>query len=323
MMVRISNFRKIPILFFTAALLWYPGSTAALEDWFATGLAALRAGQYAEALSAFNKALETNPRHANAYNGRGAVWHQLGAYDRAIADYTRALDINPRYANAYNNRGVARYQQGGCDEAIKDYDQALEINPNYVNALVNRGAAWRKKGEYEQAIADFNAALSIRPTYEACNLLAWTLATCPVDKFRNGRKAVELAENAVAMKTEIRSLSTLAAAYAEADRFDDAIATQKRVIDLLQKEGKKKKLVEHMARLKTFQSGFPLGKKAAVRREIIEKDLSEKPQPQKPVNPEPQTAAVETGAIQTVPSHFPYTVQISSFRNPHTAFRKH
>ena len=53
---------------------------------------------------------------------------------------------------------------------------------------------------------------------------AWTLATCPDDKVRDGRKAVELAEKLCPAEAQVpvEYLDTLAAAYAEAGRFDDA-----------------------------------------------------------------------------------------------------
>jgi len=299
-----------------------PAGVWAAEDWFATGLSSLKAGQYAEALSAFNKALEKDPRHANAYNGRGAVWHKLGAYGRAAADYTQAISLTPRYANAYNNRGVARYQQKKYAQAIEDYDRALAINPNYANALSNRGAAWEKREEYEQAIADFEAALSIRTAYETCNLLAWTLATCPEKKYRNGPKAVALAQKAVSMKKDARSLGTLAAAFAETGKFEDAVEKQKLAIVLLQKAGADKALVEHLARLDAYQSGKTVGEALKASSPIA----SEEKPPAAAAQPPPgkRSGKKTTPAMATPKTvvNYPYTIQISSFRNRQTAYRE-
>ena len=64
------------------------------------------------------------------------------------------------------------------------------------------------------------------------NNLAWLLATCPDDNVRNGRRAVTLAEKAVEL-TERKNatyLDTLAAAYAEARRFDDAVRVQQEAL---------------------------------------------------------------------------------------------
>jgi TPR repeat protein len=66
----------------------------------------------------------------------------------------------------------------------------------------------------------------------ARNDLAWLLATCPDANIRDGARAVVLAEQAVDESPDAAKLDTLAAAYAEVGRFEDAIATQRRVISM-------------------------------------------------------------------------------------------
>src|SRR5437879_3312186 len=46
-----------------------------------------------------------NPRNAIAYNNRGIAYRIKDEDDRAIADYTKAIEIDPKYADAYYNRG--------------------------------------------------------------------------------------------------------------------------------------------------------------------------------------------------------------------------
>src|SRR5438105_13267555 len=60
--------------------------------------------------------------------------------------------------------------------------------------------------------------------------LAWVFATAPDASLRNGTRAVELAERALKLAGGINPIlyRTLAAAYAESSRFDDAIATAER-----------------------------------------------------------------------------------------------
>jgi Flp pilus assembly protein TadD len=59
---------------------------------------------------------------------------------KAISDYTKALEINPRDAEAYYNRGIAYGEKGQYDEAISDYNKALEINP--ISAEAYNNLAW-------------------------------------------------------------------------------------------------------------------------------------------------------------------------------------
>jgi tetratricopeptide (TPR) repeat protein len=78
--------------------------------------------------------VELNPKHAPAYNNRGAVYARMGQYDRAVADYTRAAEIAPGYARAYVHRALAYYQ-------LKDYDKAWDD----VHIAQHLGQGFREK----------------------------------------------------------------------------------------------------------------------------------------------------------------------------------
>jgi membrane associated rhomboid family serine protease len=68
---------------------------------------------------------------------------------------------------------------------------------------------------------------------EAMNALAWWLATAPQSALRDGREAVRWAEKAHQATGGAQTADTLAAAYAEAGRWDDAIALQQQAIAAL------------------------------------------------------------------------------------------
>jgi len=137
------------------------------------GIALLEEGQYDHAIACFNRAIEINPRHADAYNNRGIAYSEgKGQYDQAISDFNKAIEINQKDAWAYNNRGLAYAEgKGQYDKAIFDYNKAIEINPRHAAAYYNRGMAYTKgKGQYDKAIPDFTKFLEINPmSVEAYN----------------------------------------------------------------------------------------------------------------------------------------------------------
>jgi Flp pilus assembly protein TadD len=121
-------------------------------------------GHYDRAIALFSKALEINPRYAEAYNNRAFAYSDIHKFDKAISDYTKAIEIKPMYAAAYNNRGVAYENKGQYDKAISDFSTALEINPRYAEAYNNRGIVYAKgKGQNDKAISDFIKAIEINP----------------------------------------------------------------------------------------------------------------------------------------------------------------
>ena len=74
---------------------------------------------------------------------------------------------------------------------------------------------------------------------EALNNLAWELSTSTNAAVRDGPRAVTLALHACELTKYDKTiyLGTLAAAYAEAGKFDDAIAMAQRACDLAAEKG--------------------------------------------------------------------------------------
>ena len=128
------------------------------------GNAYFEKGQYDQAISAYNKALEINPRFALAYYSRGLAYARMGQYDQAISNYNKALELNPKYAGAYNNRGNAYAIKDQYDQAISNFNKALEINPGLAFAYHNRGAAYFEKGQYDKAWGDVHKAQDLGST---------------------------------------------------------------------------------------------------------------------------------------------------------------
>jgi tetratricopeptide (TPR) repeat protein/cell division septation protein DedD len=263
------------------------GATA---NFFEQGLADLKAGRYRDAADKFTLAIEAVPDDYEALNNRGFARIYLGDYEGAIADCSRSIAINPGSAKAYNNRGFARLFIGEFEPAIADFNLALGINPRYVDAYSNRCLAWTRQGDYEQAVVDcsealhlnprsakalynrgyardrqgnpgdamrdYIQALQVNPAYiEVFNNMAWIMATSPVARLRDGRRAVAYAEKAVGHAPDINFLDTLAAAYAEAGRFDEAVAIENRIISLLAAAHRKDGIARHVQRMSLYEEG--------------------------------------------------------------------
>ena len=91
------------------------------------------------------------------------------------------------------------------------------------------------------------------------NNLAWLLATCPEASVRNGAEAVELARRAVQLSggREPAILGTLAAAYAEAGRFPEAVQTARKALKLATQQNQHATAEAIQAKIPLYEAGTP------------------------------------------------------------------
>jgi len=170
------------------------------------------------------------------------------------------LEIQPEYAEAHYNLALALWQSGEKQAAIKHWQEALRIRPDNVAVCNDLGKAFVNTGKVPEAIKYYQQALKIQPDYaEAGNNLAWLLATLspaeggdPVRAVALAQRACETAENCAAPY-----LDTLAAAYAAAGRFAEAVATAQTAMDLAASAGQRQLAAEIKTRLKLYRSGRP------------------------------------------------------------------
>ena len=129
------------------------------------------------------------------------------------------------------------------------------MQPDYALAHYNLGRGLAQKGQWAEAIAHYQRALIIQPgAVPPQKELAWLLATCPQAALRNGAQALALAREAERLSGGKNPdyLDVLAAAYAEAGQFPQAVEAAGRALALAAAQNNPQ--VEKIrARLKLYQ----------------------------------------------------------------------
>ncbi len=172
------------------------------------------------------------PHYADAHVNLGKILLEQGRLDEAKEHFQAALKTEPHYPDAHRFLGAILVQQGRLAEAIVHLRLALLLGPD-VPTRLSYASLLHQTGDYSGAAAQFRLALREDPhCVEALNNLALLLATAPDEKERNGAEAVRYAEEAIRLPAPKGMCvpGTLAAAYAEAGRFKDAIATAEKAV---------------------------------------------------------------------------------------------
>lgn len=220
---------------------------------------------YADDETLWLTTIEHNPACWMAYDNLSVDYLHARRIDESMVYSMKALEIKPDNFVAENNLGTAFLQTEQIKEAISHYSRALELNPNYAEAHYNLGCVFQRTGQVADAIIHWQKALRINPQFtEAQTSLAWVLATSTAASLRDGVKAVELAERANQSSggRNPMILGTLAAAYAEAGRFSEAIPAAYHAIELANTAGNEAMVKELQEHLKLYQTWRPFHERA-------------------------------------------------------------
>ena len=232
------------------------------------GRALVLKGDLDQAIAHFRKALDAVPDSASiranlgdALASSGRALALKGSFDEAIQQFQGALEATPDSAEVHNGLAVALVRKGRLDEAIAHFKKAVALKPDFAEPYYNLGdTLYYLEGKAPEALAAWREVLRIDPDHVAVlNQTAWLLATSPDASLRDGPQAVTLAEHAARLAggKQPAILDTLAAAYAEAGRFPEAVEIASQLLELARKQDNRRMAEALGVRLALYQAGAP------------------------------------------------------------------
>lgn len=120
-----------------------------------------RQKNYNEALAELNKAIQMDPRNAEAFYWRGRTLVSLGRLEQGVEDFKRAVQFKPDYAEAYDHLGWLASRRGDVDEGIAYLTKSIESKPENAWALYHRSRLLQSKGDLAGAMRDAEKACNL------------------------------------------------------------------------------------------------------------------------------------------------------------------
>jgi tetratricopeptide (TPR) repeat protein len=238
------------------------------EGYFLLGEAYLGSGKPEAAARSYRSALKIAPDFEDARFQLGSTLFLLKKFEDAGVEFAEVLRLNPRNAEAHRWLGNvldAQDKPGDASRALACFEESLKLQPT-AEAHMQMAGILTRQAKYPEAVGHYLAALRLKPDLpDVLNNLAWLQATCPNLRIRNGAEAVTHAEHACELTHYKKSiyLGTLAAAYAEAGRFDEAILTAQKACTLASAAGEPGLVQKNQELLVLYRAHQPYHETAA------------------------------------------------------------
>ena len=188
---------------------------------FQEALAALRAGDAANAELGFRKFLKVQPRHVGALNLLTVALMSMERFKDAEPVIAKAIELNKGSDTSFYNYGLVLKKVGKPEIALQQFDQAIRLNANVADTWNNRGTVRNDLGQYDLAIPDFDKALALNPNYAE----AWHNKARSLIELKRFDEALPLVEKAMKLKPGLtEAWLAYARVLAALNRLGEALA---------------------------------------------------------------------------------------------------
>jgi tetratricopeptide (TPR) repeat protein len=232
------------------------------------GLALTIAGRPPEAIEQHRKAIQLQPEDAVAHNNLGLVLASSGQRDEAIEQFRLGTRYDPESAEIHQNLAIVLAMSNQLPEAVKEGELAVRLKPDYREAYQHLIAVLVRIGHIREALEHGKKAVTIVPDDPQCQQqVAWLMATHEPAEGDDAVRAVELAEQACTLTghRDAVCVDTLAAAYASAGRFDEAVVMAKEAWRMAEDAGEDALAEEIHIRLQLYRDRKPYREPTAKR----------------------------------------------------------
>ena len=146
------------------------------QAWNYLGVACQHAGQTADAVTAYKRALDLDRDLMEAHYNLGCLWLEQNKPDAAESEFTAYTLRRSKAPEGWLKLGLAQLRSDDFAAAEKSFSTVLYLNPNNAEALNGFGLARIERGHPREAAQFFAAAAKEKPDYGPALLNLATVA---------------------------------------------------------------------------------------------------------------------------------------------------
>ncbi|MEJ7606004.1 MAG: tetratricopeptide repeat protein [Bryobacteraceae bacterium] len=139
------------------------GKRHSAERCFQQGLEYEQNGAVADAIKAYETAVDLDPGSAGAWLNLGTIFFNARQYSRSEGFYKKALEADPGYALAHFNIANLYDERGNYAKALHHYQRAVELSPGYADAHYNLALLHQGTGQVMDAMRHWTTYLRLDP----------------------------------------------------------------------------------------------------------------------------------------------------------------
>jgi len=209
-----------------------------------------------EAINELRKAVEIDPDHLEARADLGAFLQASGDHMGAIPHLKKAIEMNPNVAPLHFYLAFSLQALGKDADAINEMRIAKKLAPKNANVCLQLGVMLVKSGNMQDAIESLRDAVRLQPDWlPPMVVITEILATHPDARIRDADEAVRIGKRAAELSGHKNAeiLDRLAAAYAAAGHFEDAVRTGEQALELAHAAGNEQFMKQVRDRLELYR----------------------------------------------------------------------
>jgi len=171
-----------------------------------------------KATSAARKALELDPKLAEAHSILAEMYQKQWKWAESEEEYKRALELTPNDASAHRGYAYWLACQGRTQEALAWVERGRELDP--LGSADSVGFLLIMARRYDESIREYRSVLAVHPEYTNAR---WGLGFALILNHQTDQAIPEMEKTVAMMNRSPGSLEMLATAYARAGRHQDAL----------------------------------------------------------------------------------------------------